>query len=75
MKLKTTSFITAFVCFLIITIAGYTGAKEPDPSSQAIFEQTTFEFSPVIAGTDVTHLFSIINKGNAPLHIPGVYVK
>lgn len=59
--------------FLIITLTGYTSAKESDPSPQVIIEQTTFEFSPVIAGTDVTHRFSISNKGDAPLNIPGVY--
>ncbi|MBC2714513.1 MAG: DUF1573 domain-containing protein [Desulfobacteraceae bacterium] len=73
MKLKTGALITALVCFLIITLNSYTGAKEPAPSPRAIIKQTTFEFPPVIAGTEVTHLFSISNKGNAPLNIPGVY--
>lgn len=73
MKLKTGSLITALVCFLIIILTVYTSAKEPDPSPKAMLEQTSFEFSPVIAGTEVTHLFSISNKGNAPLNIPGVY--
>lgn len=73
MKLKTGSLITALVCFLIIILTICAGAKEPDPSPKAVLEQTTFEFSPVIAGTGVTHLFRISNKGNAPLNIPGVY--
>ncbi len=75
MRLKTNSLITALVCFLVITSSGYTGAKEPNPSPKAIFEHTTFKFSPVIAGTEVTHLFRLTNKGTAPLNIPGVYVK
>ena len=73
MKFKKTFHITALMCFLIITLPGYAGAKKPDPSPVAIIEQTIFEFSPVIAGTEVTHRFSISNKGDAPLNIPGVY--
>lgn len=65
--------MNALLFFLIITLPGYTVAKEPDPSPKAIIEQTIFEFSPVIAGAEVTHRFSIHNKGDAPLNIPGVY--
>ena len=73
MKLKTGLFIIIFSFFFIIIIDSYASTKEPDPTPKAMLEQTTFDFSPVIAGTEVTHLFSISNKGNAPLNIPGVY--
>ncbi len=73
MKLKKAFLITALVCFWIILPNSDTGAAEPNPSPKVIIEQTTFEFSPVIAGTEVTHLFSISNKGNATLNIPGIY--
>ena len=73
MKFKTAAHITALLFFLIIIQAGYTGAAEPDLSPKAIIEQTTYEFPPVIAGTEVTHRFIISNKGDAPLNIPGVY--
>jgi len=73
MKLKTTFLINTLLFFLILTLTGFSGAKEPDQSPKAVIEQTTFEFSPVIAGTEVTHRFIISNKGDAPLNIPGVY--
>ena len=73
MKLKPAFLIPALMFFLIITLTGYTRAEEQNSSPKAVVEQTTFEFSPVIAGTDVTHRFSISNKGDAPLNIPGVY--
>lgn len=73
MKLKTAFLINALLFFLIIILTGYSIAKESDPAPKVIIEETTFEFSPVIAGTDVTHRFSISNKGDAPLNIPGVY--
>jgi len=73
MKLKTTFLINALLIFLILTLAEFTGAKEPEPSPKAVIEQTTFEFSSVIAGSEVTHSFIVNNKGDAPLNIPGVY--
>jgi len=73
MKLKTAFLINALLFFLIIILTGSAVAKESVPSSKTVIEQTTFEFPPVIAGTDVTHRFSVLNKGNAPLNIPGVY--
>jgi len=73
MKLKTASIINALLFSLILIITGYSGAKEPDPSPKAVIEKTTFEFSPVIAGTEVSHRFIIQNKGDALLNIPGVY--
>jgi len=73
MKLKTTSLVNALLFFLIFILVGYASAKKTDPSPKAVFEQTIFEFSPVIAGTEVTHCYNIQNKGDAPLNIPGVY--
>jgi hypothetical protein len=40
---------------------------------KAVIEQTLFEFSPVIAGSEVTHIFLVSNKGDAVLNIPGIY--
>lgn len=45
----------------------------PEPGPDAIIDQPVFKFSPVIAGTEVTHVFSIRNPGGADLNIPGVY--
>jgi hypothetical protein len=59
--------------FLVFILAGYAAAADADPSPKAIIEKTTFKFSPVIAGTEVTHRFKIHNKGDEVLNIPGVY--
>ena len=75
MKLKTTFPFTAFLFFLIFISVGHAGTKESDATPKAVIEQTTVEFSPVIAGSDVTHVFSIQNKGDATLNIPGIYTK
>lgn len=72
-NVKFAFFITAFLFFGVIFSGINTGAKESAASPKAVIEQTTVEFSPVIAGSDVTHVFSIQNKGDAPLNIPGVY--
>ncbi len=73
MKLKTALHIIALMCFWIIIPNNDIGATEPNPSPAAVIEKTTFEFSPVIAGSEVTHRFGIHNKGDTPLNIPGVY--
>ena len=65
-------FVLFAVCFsgvgLIFGPAAM-GAGAP----RAVVDQTTFAFSPVIAGTEVTHQFTIRNTGDAVLNIPGVY--
>lgn len=48
-------------------------SPSPEPGPNAIIDQPVFEFPPVIAGTEVTHVFSIRNQGGADLNIPGVY--
>ncbi|RJP84939.1 MAG: hypothetical protein C4518_17690 [Desulfobacteraceae bacterium] len=73
MRFITFFFITAFLSVLGIVSAGQTIAKEAVAAPIAIVEQTAIEFSPVIAGTEVEHRFSVLNKGNAPLNIINVY--
>lgn len=63
----------AIFCFILMVTA-YAGATEQAPLPQARVEHPVFTFSPVIAGTEVTHLFTIANAGDAPLNIPGVHV-
>lgn len=63
----------AIICFIIIILAGYVNATETAPSPRAVMETTTYVFSPVIAGAEVNHHFSIANEGDAPLNIAGVH--
>lgn len=73
MKLKTGLFNSiAIICFIIIVLAGYANATEAPPSSKAVIDQTTYVFSPVIAGIEVSHAFTIGNQGDVPLNIAGV---
>lgn len=73
MKLIKISRIIACVCFFIFFLTGYTVAETSGSSPKAVITQTVYEFTPVIAGAEVTHRFSIINKGDTVLNIPGVY--
>jgi hypothetical protein len=70
MKVKTDFIKVAIIWFLIIFQAGYVWSIEPSP--KAVIDQTTHEFSPVIAGTEVSHGFILGNQGDAPLNIVGV---
>jgi len=63
----------AAIFFLLIMFAGYAGATETAPSPKATIDHPAFAFSPVVAGTEVTHSFPIANQGQVPLNIPGVY--
>lgn len=74
MKLKPGPFNNiVIICFIIIVLAGYANAAETTPSPKAMIEQTTYAFSPVIAGTEASHSFTIGNQGDAPLNIAGVH--
>ena len=73
MELIRISRIVACVCFSTFVLSGYSVAEASGSSPKAVISQTVYEFTPVIAGTEVTHRFSIINKGDAVLNIPGVY--
>jgi len=75
MKIKIAFFMTAFFFVLMIFSAVQTDAKESSPSPKAVIEQTVVEFSPVVEGSAVTHVFKIENKGDAILNIPGIYTE
>lgn len=63
-------FIAAMIALLSTS---YAGQGEPALCPHASVAHPIFTFSPVIAGTEVAHSFSIANKGKAILNIPGVY--
>lgn len=64
--------LCALTCALIVygVICAETAAGEANPEVYAA--STQYEFPPVIAGTDITHEFTIENKGKAALLIPDV---
>ena len=73
MKLKTGSLNNiTIIYFIIFILVGYANSTETASSPKAIIEQTTYVFSPVIAGTEVSHGFILGNQGDAPLNIVGV---
>jgi hypothetical protein len=75
MKFNTACFVLVFLFISGIISAGYIRAEESGALPKAVIEQTSFEFSPVIAGSDVTHVFKIQNTGTANLNIPGIYTE
>jgi len=70
MRLKAFVF-TAGILFFTMFAATAFGAQE-DAQPSAFFPTTSYEFSPVLDGTQVVHEFVIQNKGNAPLKIESV---
>ena len=60
------SVLSCLLFFVIHSIAGENNAKK---APIAFLPEQTFEFEPVIEGTEVSHDFILKNKGNAPLII------
>ena len=75
MRLRTCIIISIIACFWVIIPTGHSLAEKPDQLPKVSIEKTVFAFSPVIAGTEVTHIFTVGNKGEAPLNIPGIYAE
>ena len=76
MKLKTDIRIITLILMVCVALNGHPFATLADaskPAAKALISHSLFEFSPVIAGTEVTHSFTIMNKGDGDLKIPGVY--
>jgi len=67
-------------CFIVVLVFGFiplAGAfADGDPAAQrspsAHFPETHYEFPPVPEGTEVTHVFTVQNRGDAPLMIDRV---
>lgn len=72
MKLKLISIFFATVCILSLN-SGVFGASEQTPPSLSVFvPESRYTFPTVIDGTEVTHDFTLQNKGDAPLVIEKV---
>ena len=72
MKLKP-SYVFAFaLCILLFATVSSGTEKNTSTSPSALFPESRFEFSPVVAGIEVTHTFILQNKGAVPLKIEKV---
>ncbi len=68
-KLKKTIFKLMGV-WIICAAAPFVNAEG---FPKAVMEEISYEFSPVIAGTEVMHRFLILNQGDATLNIIDVH--
>ena len=60
-------------CTLFLAVFAAIGiCAQDDAQPSAFFPATSYEFSPVLDGTNVVHEFVIQNKGNAPLKVENV---
>ena len=62
-------FILLFFLFCSVSSAV---EKLPEINPAAYFPETKFEFTQVVAGTYLTHDFTVFNKGKSPLFIEKV---
>lgn len=66
-----TCLVAAVAIFLVFSVAVCFSA-ENDAAPSALFPETHYEFTPVLAGSMVVHDFVIQNKGNATLNVDRV---
>jgi hypothetical protein len=72
MKLKPSYAFALALCILLFATVSSGKEKNTLTSPSAFFPENRFEFSPVVAGIDVTHTFILQNKGTVPLKIEKV---
>lgn len=72
MKLKPSYVFTLAFCILFSASVSFGTENKTQTSPSAFFPETRYEFTPVVAGIDVTHEFIVQNKGAEPLHIKKV---
>ena len=65
-------FILVVLC--LFSASGSTYAADPAEAKgpRAVFSEKSFEFEPVVAGTEVTHAFVVRNEGTDILKIENV---
>lgn len=70
MKLKILTVSTLILAWPLFAAVSFGVQDESQPA--AFFPETTYEFSPVLDGTQVVHDFVIQNKGNGTLNVKRV---
>ena len=63
----------AAIFFLLMLAAVQAFGQDAPATPKARVLHPVFDFSKVVAGTDVIHPFAVHNPGPAPLHILGVH--
>lgn len=60
---------TVLLLWAGVCMADQPAASSHQPAPKAVVPSATFEFAPVVDGTEIQHDFTILNKGDAPLDI------
>jgi hypothetical protein len=73
-SMKHTKALIVITILCLFIAAGNTYAADPSKAKgpRAVFSEKSFEFEPVVAGTEVTHEFVIRNEGTDVLKIENV---
>ncbi len=66
-------YLATITCLpLLMTFSAF-AAQKVDASSPSVYiKAETYQFHPVLEGTEIKHTFLIKNRGNAPLEIVNV---
>lgn len=72
MKLKSSYAFILTLCILFSASVSFGTENNMKKSPSAFFPESRYEFTPVVAGINVTHEFIVQNKGTEPLHIEKV---
>jgi hypothetical protein len=63
------------ILMLLLMVQIASGSENPgttETAPRAVFVENTWQFEPVIEGTEVIHDFSVKNRGRSPLEILNV---
>ncbi len=72
--MKVARFAGLAVLFFFLAFAGTILAEKTDDGNapSAFYPESTYKFGTVLDGGEVTHDFTIENKGDAPLEVQNV---
>ena len=71
-KPKSIFFFELILYTALFSTAAFAAARNATNAPSAFFPETRYEFTPVLEGIDVTHTFTVKNKGTSPLKIEKV---
>lgn len=61
--------VTLIIVLSILATTSWGAADQSSQQPEAVMNESTFEFQPVVEGIQVVHDFIIHNRGDAPLKI------
>ena len=66
-------YLAMITCLPLLLIFSAFAAQKVDASSPSVYiKAETYQFHPVLEGTEIKHTFIIKNRGKAPLEIINV---